>query len=716
MATISTKGKYNIALGGNGFMLNSSNVTGVPAYRVDQSPAYGNRFAQGDRSYNDLSRWWYFAQTDWSGGITDFPSWEDSANFYYSTNLDVQSQPGSVLLEQQTESAQISNSTALKRIIYAKHLVVSAAAERLAFIDTDDIRWATDNSLIYSNSEVGEAVNFELFGDQIWIGHHSTSSTSSLFYTNSTTGAAATDITSFADSVVTSSVRKWGPMRVYSNYIYCSVISTNVFAIIKSNVEAPAANSDFSALVQLESVRSTSEIAGFEIIGSSFLVLLEDANIWTLYEVNISTGAYTVLYQTEGESLSKDDVAGGRFLSKLKDKVVITIPNNQDDGGRIFTYDGSTLTKVFSMSEQDKKYQLGTNESQVNLQYGGVVFDDKVYWGNLVYDGTYFYNFLKNNDDDTTDGSDYFIPIGVDISENQLLLVDTSNSGDYYNAYKYDLTTPSAYRDSGYLVFTNFDVISGIDKLAYSVTLNFQRLGTGGSIEVQYTTGELTSSTSWTSLGTASNTIDGGTVTTKKFLFGDAVTFKKIWFKVILSNASDNTVTPVLTDFIMEYLPVPNQTKTWSLNLNCGNEIFTLDGRPQDKTGRELRQTLESLWYKKELIEYQDIDYAETQLNGSITSSATTITVDDTTDLPEQGRITIENEEILYTGKTQTTITGCTRGARGSTAAAHNDNVAVRTGYYKVLITDFSATIPVLQKDKEIESVVSLTLRESSVA
>jgi hypothetical protein len=67
-----------------------------------------------------------------------------------------------------------------------------------------------------------------------------------------------------------------------------------------------------------------------------------------------------------------------------------------------------------------------------------------------------------------------------------------------------------------------------------------------------------------------------------------------------------------------------------------------------------------------------------TLLNGAITNSATTITVDSTGLFDTSGSITIDSEIITYTGKTGTTFTGC---VRPSGAVAHDDNVyAYKTG------------------------------------
>lgn len=69
---------------------------------------------------------------------------------------------------------------------------------------------------------------------------------------------------------------------------------------------------------------------------------------------------------------------------------------------------------------------------------------------------------------------------------------------------------------------------------------------------------------------------------------------------------------------------------------------------------------------------------ATTRLDGNLTSGATTITVFDTTGFPSPaGTIRIGYEIITYTGTTATTFTGCTRGASGTTAEAHDDNTVV---------------------------------------
>lgn len=69
-------------------------------------------------------------------------------------------------------------------------------------------------------------------------------------------------------------------------------------------------------------------------------------------------------------------------------------------------------------------------------------------------------------------------------------------------------------------------------------------------------------------------------------------------------------------------------------------------------------------------------------VTGAHTSSATTITVASTAaftrDANGGGRVQIGDEVIAFTGTTATTLTGCTRGADGSTAASISDGATVQ--------------------------------------
>ena len=66
-----------------------------------------------------------------------------------------------------------------------------------------------------------------------------------------------------------------------------------------------------------------------------------------------------------------------------------------------------------------------------------------------------------------------------------------------------------------------------------------------------------------------------------------------------------------------------------------------------------------------------------TTLNGTINSSATSITLTSAASFTSSGAIVIDSEYITYSGKSTNTLTGCVRGASGTTAASHTSGATV---------------------------------------
>lgn len=100
-----------------------------------------------------------------------------------------------------------------------------------------------------------------------------------------------------------------------------------------------------------------------------------------------------------------------------------------------------------------------------------------------------------------------------------------------------------------------------------------------------------------------------------------------------------------------------------------------------------------------ELIEVYYKDEAGTALDGAITAGAPAtggvLTVLDTTDFAETGTVQVGSEQITYTGKNSTHLTGITRGANSTTAAAHDNGATVfETGkQFTVLATRTSRSM-----------------------
>ena len=130
-----------------------------------------------------------------------------------------------------------------------------------------------------------------------------------------------------------------------------------------------------------------------------------------------------------------------------------------------------------------------------------------------------------------------------------------------------------------------------------------------------------------------------------------------------------STKSQTLTAGTFKY-SVPSDTKTVDYNtfrLVKDSDLATSGGR------------LKILNYNDYLNSYitQEDEINTTNLNGSLNDSATTITVDSASSFDSTGTLYIGNEQVTYTGTSSTTFTGCTRGAGGTTAASHSDDVQV---------------------------------------
>jgi len=71
------------------------------------------------------------------------------------------------------------------------------------------------------------------------------------------------------------------------------------------------------------------------------------------------------------------------------------------------------------------------------------------------------------------------------------------------------------------------------------------------------------------------------------------------------------------------------------------------------------------------------LNYQSSTLNGAINSTVTSIVLASASAFSVSGVVRIEDEYVAYTGITTNTLTGCTRGYAGSTAASHATSTAV---------------------------------------
>ena len=93
-------------------------------------------------------------------------------------------------------------------------------------------------------------------------------------------------------------------------------------------------------------------------------------------------------------------------------------------------------------------------------------------------------------------------------------------------------------------------------------------------------------------------------------------------------------------------------------------------------SGNNLSKLNYNEYITKEYANQED-EISSTTLNGSHSSSVTTLTLTSTTGFDSSGTVFIGGEQVTYTGISGNDITGCTRGANSTTAETHASGVTV---------------------------------------
>lgn len=696
------KQRYDVALNGQGLILASKPET--PKIVVRQDDVFGQRFAQGDRDYNDLAKWWYFAQSDWSGGFKDSVAWTNDAKFYYETNIDSYSEVGAIKLAQ--DAALLQDLGSSRTINTGAEGFLGTTALQTVGTDTGGgtkaIVWAniggtwTDESSATFPTTVSR-INHELFRlGNLWSLNYISGSTYCVTY--SSTLGTWVDVTANIESTgAAGGAIRQATCGVNAStgilYLFVCNALSNRWSLVKTAATSPTLDADWTRLLNQDPSPNL-PIAAVE-YNSLIYYLMNDGE----FRVYSPAGASdTFITKFTGSSFTLG--ADYRRLQVANNKIYITT------NSEIWTYDGSNLDRVYIRDAN----KVNINDATGVLATGGLPVKNNIYWSNLVdvpnsSGEDIFHNWIKGNADTATTS---FRPIFSD-SNNNIYGIDTNAPSKLYEISD----GGSLYKgtaDKNYTVFNNFDKVSAIDKLAYSIDLIFKTLASGQKISVEYTTGELDNSTSWTVLGSASYTADGA-VTQKTLYFGDAVLFKKVWFRVKLEG--NTSTTPKLYDVVLAYLPMPDYRLRWDFTVKCEDQMQRKDQSKEPKNGIWLRNLLMQSWLTKSILTFEDFDAdGYDSVSGSLTATATTITVTGNTDqFPEIGRLLIESEEIFYTGKTKNTFTGCTRGARGTNKSAHSSTTPISMGH-RIIVRNYQEELIIANEPGKAEYLITLTLSE----
>ena len=135
--------------------------------------------------------------------------------------------------------------------------------------------------------------------------------------------------------------------------------------------------------------------------------------------------------------------------------------------------------------------------------------------------------------------------------------------------------------------------------------------------------------------------------------------------------------------------PVNHTTKTQTLSPGIVRYSIPTDAKHVDyNTARIVKNsTLGASGANLTILQYNDYinrenvtqedEIVTTTLAEALDASETEIDITSSTGFDSTGTIFIENEEITYTGISTNTLTGCTRGANETTAAAHDNGTSV---------------------------------------
>jgi hypothetical protein len=128
--------------------------------------------------------------------------------------------------------------------------------------------------------------------------------------------------------------------------------------------------------------------------------------------------------------------------------------------------------------------------------------------------------------------------------------------------------------------------------------------------------------------------------------------------------------TKTLTPGVVRY-SVPTSTKYIDYNTARIKKNLNVNA-----SGNNLAKLNYNEYITKEYANQED-EISSTTLNGSHSSSVTTLTLTSTTGFDSSGTVFIGGEQVTYTGISGNDITGCTRGANSTTAETHASGVTV---------------------------------------
>lgn len=642
---------YDVGLDSQGYIIKKQTYV-----KALQQP-FVDQMVDHEPTVSDFSFWKFFLQSDWSGGFDEIQLVAPNV-FYASSNIDIHYKNGEFRLFKTLSSdlatGVISTDITVPLQFNGKFYLL---AGRYVYVSTDGTTFSEAKDL--GSGKTGS--DMTVHNGQLYV------------------ACGASGFYSFDGSTWSSISTAFTPdyLTTWWNGNTETLIGTDD-NVVKSSVDDGANWTTVKTFSADETIYIKKPIVYLKKV---FFFASKGASTSAPHTLYLYDGLNVLdFWETEHDVAVRPHV----YLNRLW---WVVIAKNYET---VYSFDGSEIVPEFQI-----------NDTNHTVPVNWCNFDDKM-WLSFKH---------------TQASSNYVIAYDGEKWSKPLLITSTAN--EYYSmgVFKNNIyfchndgvvkNLATTYSASGTLDSSELDMnLMNIDKLGMDIIVNFDKLAANCSVRADY---QLDNSGSWTQAGATFSTANG---TRAIFPFAANTKFKKMQYRITLAS-SDGASTPVVKDVIIRYIPLADVRYKWGFDILAINDIRLLNSVKETKTGEQLIAELHNSKEKQQVLDFEDIDYAATAINDGddITATDTTITVDSTTGFPAKGRLRIENEEILYTGTTSVTFTGCTRGARGTQAVAHANDVAV-TNVYKVLIYDYDKQVPEINDSDGLESFIKVSLIE----
>lgn len=686
MAAIGVGTKYHLAINGQGFLLAPS------GYSKQDANVFIPRFGTGSSDLGDLDLFKTLAQTDLSGGSFQ-DVYDDPTKFSLIKNMVYNSYDKALYTTPTATNITMSSYTAWRTSILPRNAVYNGdlyfAANGLGSV-------ASGYGAIYKYNGAGGITsvktNFSL---------------------------AVTDVIVFNGLLFVFTGGSGGSVWAYNGTTWTedNRYGFRQAAVLRDNMVTNGTTGSNAGTISLRdgTAGTSATVTSIGAVGDANIAISSMVSFNSRVYIGKPDGlfVYDGVLVSNIMDTSKDlSSSNFKFMTSYNGTLYFVLNNS------IYSFNGSFIEKIREFNKYESIVYLGVANGRLYITTK-VLTTSSDKWSNQNDSAFYYYDgvgwFCYHT---VTSSSTFSTPLGFMYSSNtsgdKTFIEVFANSSFSEVQLKYidmnqEYTAVS--NNTGIIITSEFAAdFPDINKYLDAFTVKTKDMAASDSILVEFRIHNGTSWSSFSTLGTIISTLSKLQIHKTSL----SSTFRKIQFRLTVTRDAASTM--AIKEYSMDYYLTPQQRWQWRVRLQTtGSDsapLPLLDNSTESANPPELRESIYAARSSSTPISFEDIDY--TKLNGSLTDSATTLTVDTTDTMRTAGFVKIDDEIIEYTGKTSTTLTGCTRGALQTAAATHTDNTIVNS-YYRAVLTSIDSEIVALPNQLETgqESQIQITLEEA---